>query len=432
MKDDYLCTLAGLVPEESRGISVQDEGVGIIQKPNAYIELRRWGKPFIPLGFQKQIIEGLGALLDRGATSGLLSLPTGSGKTLTASRVVLHAMSKPSVTQALWIAPQRELLLQAAEAFQTAWWSGAGPDSLNIRVIESARDLVLDAHPSCWLMTPAMAKKALDEFAGNVGVVTFDEAHHAAAEMFGEVWNTFRNAPQQQPHLCLGLSATPQREKRVEALLLIEAFGGTLFLPRELGAEPIKKLIEMGVLGRPTFRLIEGVPEYARRADLSDTRALRTLVTDPHRWSAVVRCLQQCEAGQVVVYALDRDHGRTLTRHLRYLGERAEYVDGEVSLGIRMGVFERFRNRQTRILVNVALMIEGVDCPTADSVLFTYPVNSSLRMRQMVGRVLRGHAIGGTAECRIWSVDGSTQSLNRILDTKDQRMTGWKVIYLPD
>lgn len=287
MRDRYLSTLTQLAPPESSQVPLQEDRVGIVQKPQAYVELRRWGRVFKPLEFQKQVIEGIGALVKRSPTCGLLSLPTGSGKTLTASRILLDAMLRSGLAQSLWIAPQRELLFQAADGLQGAWWSGAGPDSLNIQTVESGQDLIPDDHPTCWLMTPAMAKKALDLLSGKVSVIVFDEAHHAAAEMFGEVWNSFRNTDQGRPNLCLGLSATPERENRTEGVLLREAFQGVLFLPRQLGPEPIKQLISMGVLSEPTFYLVPNVPEYARRANLSDTRALRTLVTDPQRWSAV-------------------------------------------------------------------------------------------------------------------------------------------------
>ena len=80
--------------------------------------------------------------------------------------------------------------------------------------------------------------------------------------------------------------------------------------------------------------------------------------------------------------------------------------------------------------MNVALLIEGVDCPAAESVLLTYPLNSQLRLRQMIGRVLRGPSIGGTKECRVWAAEGSQKWLERLLYGTDYRFEGWKVLRL--
>jgi superfamily II DNA or RNA helicase len=429
---EYRERLWSLLPPEARLREVREAGLGLVEKPPTHVELRRWGPPFSPLDFQAEVIRGLSALLHDTSICGLLSLPTGSGKTLTASRVVVEALTHPRArsAQALWIAPQRELLAQASEALQSAWWSGFGPPSLDVRLLERSRDYAPAERSTCWLATPMMAHKLLSEFQGKLEIAVFDEAHHAAAEVFGATWEHLARGEGHPPRLALGLSATPTRERDSERVLLRQAFSDTLFVPRKLAHHATLALIEAGVLSRPEFRLIPGVPEFARQREVADLRRLQSFAADPDRWQAIIECIVERERGQTVTYALDREHGQCLTKHLRWLGEQAEYVDGDTPIGSRIGVFERFRNGETRVLVNVELMIEGVDCPAAESAVLTYPVRSHLRLRQMVGRVLRGPAVGGTAECRVWATEGSQQHLDRVLHGVEHRFAGWRIVEL--
>lgn len=427
----YTRKLTELLPDEARELSCRDEGAGRTETPARVIELRRWGPSFEPLDFQRQVISGIGRLTQEKCVNGLLSLPTGAGKTLTASWLVLDAMSVARLASAnrpvfsLWIAPQRELLYQASEALQSAWWSGKGPDSLNIEIIESHRDYSEARGPTCLLMTPMMARSLIRALSDEVTALVFDEAHHVAANKFGKVWSQLR--AKGQPRLSLGLSATPTRTDESEVVELRDAFDKTLFLPELLGTTPTESLIRKGVLAHPTFRIVEGVPKFERWKGASDRRSLQSLVSSRDRWLASIKRLQDNELGQTVVYALDRQHGKALTRHLRYLGAQAEYIDGETPYEDRVGVLERFRDGSTRILINVALLIEGVDCPAAESVFLTYPVESEIMYRQMVGRVLRGPVIGGTEKCEVWAVEGSQERMDRRLFGSGLSFAGWQI-----
>ena len=172
---------------------------------------------------------------------------------------------------------------------------------------------------------------------------------------------------------------------------------------------------------------IPGVSKSSIKSGPEDKRRIRSLVVNEERWQAVVNCLAELELGQTVVYAFDREHGQTLARHLRYVGVKTEYVDGNTPFANRYGIFERFRNKETRVLVNVALFIEGVDCPSAEAIVLTYPVGSKLRLQQMIGRVIRGPKIGGTRASRVWGIEGSQMWLKKHLHQSDFRFSGWNV-----
>ena len=416
------------VPTLPGSMSLTNSVPGRVSRAPDFVELRRWGKCYRPLDYQADIIDGLTRRFRKEPVAGLVALPTGSGKTRTAAWLCLRVLGESLGygDTLVWVAPQKELLTQAAEAVQATWWSGSGPHSLDIRIVRASRDLEFRSRPTCLFLTPGMAKAVMNAFSERkVCVAVFDEAHHAAATVFSQVWTALRTSA--RPRLAIGLSATPERRDSREDHLLRDAFDGVVYCSSSLGRQPVRSLIGRRVLSKPTFRLIADVPRYARFRGPEDMRSLRALVTDSDRWNAVVRCIAQKELGRVVTYALDREHGRALTHHLRDVGVRAEYLDGETPTDQRVGVLERFRDGQTRVLVNVALLIEGVDCPAADALVLTYPVRHSARLQQMVGRVLRGPAVGGTEECRVWALEGSQEQLDDTLFSTRYRYRGWRV-----
>jgi superfamily II DNA or RNA helicase len=425
---DYASEIWSNVPAARGKIALSQEEDGQVGTIPEFIGLRRWGVVYRPLEFQQDIIEGVSARLQEGAITGLIALPTGSGKTRTATWLCLREMAKTAEPDdaMIWMAPQKELVNQAAEAIQAAWWSGQGPDSLDIRIVRRSRDLDIGPRPTCLCLTPSMAKAVMRTIGNRrVRVAVFDEAHHAAAAVFSKIWLSLRRTT--KPSLAIGLSATPSRRNPSEDPLLREAFDGVIFCSKSLGTQPVRSLIKRGVLSEPYFRLIPGVPRYARYRGPEDPRALRELIVDPDRWQAIIRCVSETEKGQTVIYALNREHGRAITHHLRSIGVEAEYLDGETPTKLRVGILERFRYRHTRVLVNVALLVEGVDCPAAEAAVLTYPVRHTTRLQQMVGRVLRGPAVGGTDRCRIWALEGSQQELDDSLFATRYQYRGWRV-----
>ncbi len=53
------------------------------------------------------------------------------------------------------------------------------------------------------------------------------------------------------------------------------------------------------------------------------------------------------------------------------------------------------------ILVSVNMLSEGVDLPDARTAVLACPTASRIRLRQMIGRVLRGPASGGDLDADV-------------------------------
>ncbi|MCB1140013.1 MAG: hypothetical protein KDK23_14725, partial [Leptospiraceae bacterium] len=66
---------------------------------------------------------------------------------------------------------------------------------------------------------------------------------------------------------------------------------------------------------------------------------------------------------------------------------------------LRPAIVRRFRSGDIRCLVSVLLLTEGFDAPEVDCLFLARPTYSTLLFSQMIGRGMRGPAMGGTERC---------------------------------
>ena len=86
----------------------------------------------MPYQHQKQAMDNLNIIDERDAYSTLVVLPTGGGKTYTASMWLLrHALNRHK--KILWIAHRQMLLDQAAESFQKYAYASSLPNISSFR-----------------------------------------------------------------------------------------------------------------------------------------------------------------------------------------------------------------------------------------------------------------------------------------------------------
>lgn len=421
MRSEYEC----LIPTEARGRAVCGPP-GLRERRREVFELRRW-MPNKPLfSYQRSLVGGLLDICEQELVYGVVAMPTGAGKTRTIVQFVLDVLATPSTQPRLvvWVAPQRELLHQACETFLSTWSAGMGPDVVDIRILKTSRGPFEIFRDSIVLLTPSMLNRVHDRVAPISGIV-FDEAHHAPAPKTLHSLTSLQSRSKGVWKFFLGTTATPFRASMWEMRSMLEIFGDNLYYSSELGVQPFPELLKSGVLAKPVFQKIYGVADYNRRRAISDPRSARSLVLESDRWSAVIDTICKVVQRPCVVFALDRSHGKALCRHLRFSGVSAEYIDGETSPSVRAGVFERFLNRSTEVLVNVGLLTEGVDCPSAESVVLTYPVESVVFLRQMIGRVLRGPQVGGTESGFIYSIDGDQKAIDEDTFKVNYSELGW-------
>lgn len=177
--------------------------------------------------YQQTIADRLKELLGRVGgrgpeRRGLISLPTGSGKTRVAVQAIVEARRDGSFSgNVLWVADRDELCEQAVEAWAQTWRSEGVQDG-RLRVSrlwggQPAPAVTHDWHvvvASIQTLHARLRSKSLDpELVESLALVVFDEAHRSIAPTYTSAMNeiglTFRQADS-EPGL-LGLTATPYR-----------------------------------------------------------------------------------------------------------------------------------------------------------------------------------------------------------------------------
>lgn len=415
-------SLRDVFPPAAVGTASNLGAAGLERDPRNDRQLRRWAPVrFVPFDYQEDIIAGLRNLAGTDQRLGMLMMPTGSGKTSTVAAALLRDMKSTDSADALivWIAPQLELLAQAASAIERVWASGEGPDSLDILFLKSSTAPPNTGRPAVILATPLSAASFLqrNNLLHRAEYLVFDEAHHLGAERFGSAWRDLVSRATRN-RLALGLSATPTRTVQASFSELEASLGNRIIYPKRLLPDPVATLTSRGVLSTVSFQAVQGIPAHCRAASRA-MDAQKMLTSDPDYWLACVECAQAF-GKPLIVYCPDRLSGSLFACHLRHIGVNAEYIDGDDAYSIRIAALERFRDGRTSVLVNVHLLLEGVDAPSASGALLTYRIQSEIRLSQVVGRVMRGSALGGTDAATVACADiDLVRQLSRGAHTRD-------------
>lgn len=364
-----------------------------------------------------------------GLRRGLIAIPTGGGKTRTAAVVVRELVASGQAGAVYWVAPGIELLWQANEAIRECWQRrDVGP--LNVGgVVDDAVGMSDADVPTLFLVTPqwlaSRSRTSLPSSLPRADLIVFDEAHHAVAPSFLEGIEALASH-QRSGDLAplLGLSATPGRLGDGGTRLLADFFERRLLFSGTLGRDPVPVLQERGVLSEVRFVLLGKDESGLRRVHDWDSRPNASeLSRDPLRFRVVLdHAGSASNWNPSLVFASSIEHALVLVAALIASGVRTAAVTSETMSDDRERFLRWFRERRIPVLVNKDLLSTGFDLPSIRSVVLTVPVMSPIRFEQIVGRALRGPAVGGDAEATVFQFErhedlhGELSSYSRFWD----------------
>ena len=353
-----------------------------------------------------------------GVFQGLLTMPTGAGKTFTAVRwLVKNVLSRGM--RVLWVAHRHELLRHAAAEFHTATALVEGVDKVRVRVVSGQHCAMTQIDPADHVIVAGIhslsARADLrEELLSDPRLfVVIDEAHHAPAATYRAL---IRELCRSKPHRILGLTATPTRTIERERPVLSTLFGGRVLYRVEL-----RRLVERGTLARPRLVSVatdvdmeqgitdEDVHHLARYNDLSKAWLARIGELTERNDLIIDHYVEnRAKYGKTIVFAVGVAHAALLAEQLRERGVRADYVAHyrpDDTDGDSEALIQSLRDGELEVLVNVQKLTEGVDVPDVQTVFLTRPTKSEILFRQMVGRALRGPHAGGTESAYLVAFD---------------------------
>ena len=300
----------------------------------------------------------------------MAQMPTGTGKTYLLTAVIDSFVSNNPMEKVWIVAHRRELVSQIDETVRKFHsFSASNTSSL----LSSVKAMSIQ-----WLM------RHYDEIEEEPGMIVIDEAHHALAKTYKEMWERFPNAK------FLGLTATPCRlnGKGFTDLfdVLVQSWSVPEFISKgRLATYDFVSIKSDGV----TQRLIDSLQKRGADGDYQNKEMDMLLNKKP----SIERLYQSLEEfgkdRKGIVYAININHAQKITKLYQEHGVKAIAIDSKTPATERQQDIEAFKKGDIQVLVNVDIFSEGFDCPDVEFVQLARPTLSLAKYLQMVGRGLR-------------------------------------------
>ena len=300
----------------------------------------------------------------------MAQMPTGTGKTYLLTAVIDSFVSNNPMEKVWIVAHRRELVSQIDETVRK-FHSYYASDTSSL--LSSVKAMSIQ-----WLM------RHYDEIEEEPGIIVIDEAHHALAKTYKEMWERFPKAK------FLGLTATPCRlnGKGFTDLfdVLVQSWSVPEFISKgRLATYDFVSIKSDGV----TQRLIDSLQKRGADGDYQNKEMDMLLNKKP----SIERLYQSLEEfgkdRKGIVYAINISHAQKITKLYQENGVKAIAIDSKTPATERQQDIEAFKKGDIQVLVNVDIFSEGFDCPDVEFVQLARPTLSLAKYLQMVGRGLR-------------------------------------------
>ena len=255
----------------------------------------------------------------------MAQMPTGTGKTYLLTAVIDSFVSNNPKEKVWIVAHRRELVSQIDETVRKFHsYSASNTSSL----LSSVKAMSIQ-----WLM------RHYDEIEEEPGMIVIDEAHHALAKTYKEMWERFPKAK------FLGLTATPCRlnGKGFTDLfdVLVQSWGVPEFISKgRLATYDFVSIKSDGV----TQRLIDSLQKRGADGDYQNKEMDMLLNKKP----SIERLYQSLEEfgkdRKGIVYAINISHANAIAEFYREHGIAAVAIDSKTPASERRMLIERFKS----------------------------------------------------------------------------------------
>lgn len=317
--------------------------------------------------YQQDIIQQISSHWNNGERRVAVQLPTGSGKTVIFAEIASQFTERGE--SCLIIAHREELLEQAAEKIELSSGEPCGIIKAGRRSAPLFRVQIASIQ--------TLARRRRENWP-QASLVIIDEAHHAAANSYQQIFEHYNDAK------ILGFTATPTRGDGQGLRHLFEA----LILGRstqELIADgylsPFRVFRAPNTIATSHISVVGGDYNQAQLAEAaSSSQIMGDLISTWRKYA---------NGKKTVVFAVDCNHSRAIVQKYLEAGISAEHLDGETPTAERKAMLARFRSGETLILSNCNVVSEGFDLPDIQAVQVLRPTKSLILWLQCVGRSLR-------------------------------------------
>lgn len=383
----------------------------------------------IPLhDFQKEAVSQLTKhFITENQASGIMVMPTGSGKSRTATYFLIKEMISRGY-QILWIAHRHMLIDQAADCFynfaglsklenpdiKNYSISCISSEHMNIKRAGKEEVVVASINSIC------RSKEHLRRLLKRKVIVVIDECHHAFAPTYQNTIKFIKKCRSNTK--LLGLTATPVRANDKDTARLLTIFDNNRIydismselITKKILADPNYIRVETNENFEPEISLDEG--KYINKySELPETLVNKIAVSKERNRIILEHYLNNAEKyGKTLIFALNICHCRLLYEELTEKGVKCGLVYSGKDDNTK--IINDFRENRIDVLVNVNILTEGTDVPDIQTVFLTRPTSSEGLLMQMIGRGMRGISANGTESVNIVDFQDQWGVFNKWLD----------------
>ena len=376
----------------------------------------------------------------------LVHMPTGTGKTKTAMHILkdIWYQEKRSHSYILWLAHSKELLEQAIETFQNVW-EVLGHDEIQCVRFYGDYEFPKNLNDNAYIFAGVQKlifvlrrdKALLKKIKSKSILVVLDEAHKAPARETARLLRELMKVEAKEKRSLLGLTATPGRSDDYQDAVLQNLFERSRYsidlkhianyLPqeeRDLDFEaPIEHLQHRQILSSFERQELNIEPSELSLSSQHQKEIINCLRGDKelpkdlleifaknrNRNQKILDAIRKArieEGLTMLVFACNVIHAKMLSLALNLQDIENGLILGETPIEQRNEFIKRYKDETDvlKILINVDVLTTGFDAPNTNSLLIARPVASLILYSQILGRGLRGKAMGGSDKCTLIQV----------------------------
>ena len=312
---------------------------------------------------------------ERIGSSVMVQMPTGTGKTYVMAAVVKWFLDNHDTDEVWIVAHRRELVEQMQQTLD------------RFCLVYGEKEMEMKAKVRIRVLSIQWLNRHIDELEGagcTPGLIVVDEAHHAIADSYQDLFDRNRKA------LKLGMTATPCRmnKKSFGRLfeMLLKSPCTNDFILRGYLAPYDYVVIGKYSNDQMTVNQLKGRGSDGDYAIKEMDEKLNIPQTIQRLYDSVKK---YADGKKGIVYAIDIVHAQAIAACYNALGMKTVALDSKTPAKKRKEMVEAFRRSEIDCLVNVNLFDEGFDCPDVEFIQMARPTLSLAKYLQMVGRGLR-------------------------------------------
>ena len=342
--------------------------------------------------YQEECLENIFKEAEAGIRRQLITLPTGSGKT-----ILMSALAKEFNRKTLILAHREELITQTLDKLKLFW-----PDA-KVGICKAERDeiqeqIVIGSVQTC--SRPHRLERLKEQ---GFELLMIDEAHHSIANSYQSIISE-RGFFDDNNGILVGVTATPK-----DGL-------GNIF-EKITFSRSISTMIKSGYLSPVVGRKILTNFSFEKIRTINGDFSLEDLseaVNTSERNNFIVEKFKTYAPNRKgIAFCVDVQHCKDLASAFKSSGINAIAVYGEMNIDERKIALDGLKSGEFQIVTSCGILTEGFDEPSIDVVLMARPTKSSGLYIQCIGRGLRKHP--GKEDCLVLDFTDRGHNLDSVM-----------------